>query len=88
MPSLFKVTTENHSHTIRTSRSKVAASRSYITNDLIFKGGLGFTNWRVCVAKPLSEISKSQTWEFVFNKFKIEESIEFELHVVVLVSST
>ena len=38
--------------------------------------------------KPLSEISKSQAWEFVFSKSKIEESMESELHVVVLVSST
>ena len=37
--------------------------------------------------KPFSDISKSQMWEFVFNKFKIEESVESELHVVVLVSS-
>ena len=29
---------------------------------------LKVTNWRVCVAKPLSEISKSQTWVFVFCK--------------------
>ena len=43
---------------------------------------------RVCVAKPLSEISKSQMWVLVQRKFKIEESIELELHVVVLVSST
>ena len=38
--------------------------------------------------ESLSGISKSQTWEFVFSKFKIEESIESELHVVMLVSST
>ena len=31
-------------------------------------GGLGVTNRRVCVAKPLSEISKSQTGVFVFCK--------------------
>ena len=31
-------------------------------------GGLGVTNRRVCVAKPLSGISKSQTWVFVFCK--------------------
>ena len=38
--------------------------------------------------KPLNRISKSQTWEFVFSKFKIEKSGELELYVVVLVSST
>ena len=37
--------------------------------------------------KPLSGISKSQTWEFVFSKFKIEESVESELYVVVVVCS-
>ena len=30
VPSLFKVTTGNHSYNIRTGRSKVAVSRSYI----------------------------------------------------------
>ena len=45
VPSPFKVTTGNHSHSIRTSRSKVAATRSTTTGDL----------------KPLSGISKSQT---------------------------
>ena len=38
MPSPFKVTTENYSHTIKTSRSKVAALRSYVANDLNFQG--------------------------------------------------
>ena len=37
--------------------------------------------------KPLSGISKSQMWEFVFIKFKIKEFVESELHVVVLVCS-
>jgi len=36
----------------------------------------------------LTGISKSQTWEFVFSKFKIEESMELELHMIVLISST
>jgi len=43
MHSPFKINTENHSHTIRTSRSKVAATRSITADDL----------------KPLSGISKS-----------------------------
>ena len=60
MPSPFKVTIGNHSYTIRTGRSKVAASRSYIANELNLQGGLGVTNWRVCVTKPLSGILKSQ----------------------------
>ena len=51
MPSPFKVTIGNHSHTIRIGRSEVAAIRSYIANDLTFKGGLEVTNWRVCVAR-------------------------------------
>ena len=51
MPSPFKVTIGNHSHTIRIGRFEVAATRSYIVDDLTFKGGLGVTNWRVCVAK-------------------------------------
>ena len=34
VPSPFKVTTKNHSHTIRTDRSEVAATRSYIADDL------------------------------------------------------
>ena len=38
--------------------------------------------------KSLSGISKSQTREFVLSKFKIKESIESKLHVVMLVSST
>ena len=72
MSSPFKVTTGYHSCTIRTGRSKVAAIRSTTVDDL----------------KPLSGISKSQAWEFVFSKSKIEESVESGLHVVVLVSST
>jgi len=44
MPSPFKVTIGNHSHTIRIGRSEVAAKRSYMANDLTFKGGLGITN--------------------------------------------
>ena len=43
--SSFKITTGNYSHTIKTGRSKVCATRSTIADDL----------------KPLSEISKSQT---------------------------
>ena len=35
---------------------------------LSFQGDLGVTNRRVCVAKPLSGISKLQTWVFVFSK--------------------
>ena len=34
MPSPFRVTIENHSHTIRISRSKVAATRSIAVIDL------------------------------------------------------
>ena len=73
MPSLFKVTIRNHSHTIRTGRFEVTATRLYITDDLNLQGGV---------------VLKSQTGEFVFCKFKIEESVESKLHVVVLVSST
>ena len=32
--SSFKVTTRNHSHIIRSGRSEVAATRSYIVDDL------------------------------------------------------
>ena len=38
MPSLFNVTTRNHSHIIKTGRSKVAALRLYIANDLNLQG--------------------------------------------------
>ena len=38
VPSPFKVTTENHSLTYRTSRSKVVATRSYIADDLYLQG--------------------------------------------------
>ena len=72
MPSAFKVTTRNHSYTIRIGRSKVATTSSTTDGDL----------------KPLSGILKSQAWEFVFSKSKIEEFVESELHVVMLVSST
>jgi len=34
VPSPFKVTTENHSHIIRIVRYEVAATRSYIVDDL------------------------------------------------------
>ena len=44
MPSLFEVTTRNHSYTTRIGRSKVVATRSTIDGDL----------------KLLSKISKSQ----------------------------
>ena len=60
MLSPFKVTAGNHSHTIRAGKSRVAATRLIIANDL----------------KPLSGISKSQMWEFVFSTSKIEESVE------------
>ena len=44
------------------------------------KGGLGVTNNRVCVAKPLNEISKSQMWVFVFCKVqRKKESVVSEL---------
>ena len=43
-------------------------------------GGLEVTNRRVCVAKPLSGISKSQTWVFVFCKGqRKKESMDSEL---------
>ena len=71
MPSSFKVTTENYSHTLRIGGLEVVATRLTIADDL----------------KPLSGISKSQKWEFVFKKFKIEEFVELELHVVVIVNS-
>ena len=67
MPSLFKVTIRYHSYTIRTGKFKVTATRSIIADDL----------------KSLSEISKSQTWVFVSNRFKIKEFVDSELHVVV-----
>ena len=48
--SPFKVTTENHSHTIRTGKSKVATTRSTTTNDLKpLSGHLKVTNVGVCV---------------------------------------
>ena len=34
MPYSFKVTTRNHSHTIRTGRSEIAAIRSITADDL------------------------------------------------------
>ena len=34
VPSPFRVTTINHSHTFRTNRFEVAVTRSYIANDL------------------------------------------------------
>ena len=34
---------------------------------------------RVCVAKPLNEISKSQTWVFVFCKGQRKEFVVSEL---------
>ena len=44
-----------------------------------FEGGLGVINRRVCVAKPLSGISKSQTWVFVFCKGqRKKESVDSE----------
>ena len=46
----------------------------------MFKGGVGVTNRKVCVAKPLSGISKSQTWVFVFCKGqRKKESVVLEL---------
>ena len=62
---------QNKRSTIKNWWKQVVAYRSTTNGDL----------------KPLSGISKSQTWEFVFNKFKIEESVELKLHMVVLVSS-
>ena len=45
-----------------------------------FKGGLGVTNRRVCVAKALSGISKSQTWVFMLCKGqRKKESVDSEL---------
>ena len=44
VPSPFKVTIRNHFHTIRIDRTEVAATRSYIVDDLTFKGGLGVIN--------------------------------------------
>ena len=38
VPSPFKVTTRNHSHTFRTNRSEITATRSYIANDLNLQG--------------------------------------------------
>ena len=38
MPSPFKVTIGNYSHTIRTGRSEVAKTRLYITDDLNVEG--------------------------------------------------
>ena len=87
MPSPLKVTTGNHSHTIRTSRSEFATARSTIADDLNFKGGLGVTNWRVCIAKLLSGISKSQMWEFVCYKSKKRRSPWIRnLHIIVSIS--
>ena len=54
MHSPFEITIRNHSYTIRTGRSKIVATRSTIDGDL----------------KPLSGISKSQTWEFVFKQIQ------------------
>jgi len=36
VPSSFKITSRNHSHIIRTGRSQVVATRSYIADDLNF----------------------------------------------------
>ena len=44
-------------------------------DDLTFKSGLGVTNRRFCIAKPLNEISKSQMWVFVF--CKVQRKKEF-----------
>ena len=49
MPSSIKVTTGYHSHIFRTSRSKVAAWRSIIADDLNLQGGLGVTKRRDCI---------------------------------------
>ena len=38
MPSPFKVTTRYHSYTIRTGRSEVATTRSYIVDDSNLQG--------------------------------------------------
>ena len=63
VPSRLKVTTRNYSHTIKTNRSEVAATRSTTIDDLNL--------W--------VEISKSQTREFVCNKFIIEKTVNLEL---------
>ena len=76
--SLFKVTTGNHSYTIRTGRSENAATRSTTTDDLKLQGcSWSHKNWRFCVAKSLSGISKSQAWEFVLQQIQKEkESVD------------
>ena len=73
MPSSIEVTTENHSHTIEPIDLKLLQQDQQLLMILTFKGGLGVTNWRVCVAKPLNEISKSQMWMFVQSKSKKEK---------------
>ena len=47
--SPIKVTTENHSHTIRTGRSKVAATKSTTANDLNLWVGSQSHKWEVYV---------------------------------------
>ena len=63
VPSQLKVTTINYSHTIKTSRFEVATTRSTTIDDLNL--------W--------VEISKSQTGEFVCNRFIIEKTVNLEL---------
>ena len=49
-------------------------------DDLNLQGGLRVTNRRVCIAKPLSGISKSQTGVFMFCKGqRKKESVDSEL---------
>ena len=67
MPSPFKVTSHISFLSIRTGKFKVTATRSIIADDL----------------KSLSEISKSQMWVFVSNRFKIKEFMDSELHMIV-----
>ena len=59
--SSVKVTTGYHSHIFKIGRSEVAAWRSTIVEDLIFKGGLGVINRRVCVFL-------SQVWVLVLQR--------------------
>jgi len=48
--SPFKVITRNHSHTIKTDRSKVVATRSTTVDDpKLFEWDLKVTNVGVCV---------------------------------------
>ena len=53
VPFHFKVATGNHSHSIRTSRSKVVAIRSTTTGDLKPSGGISKSQMgNLCLANP------------------------------------